>query len=128
MKMWLRLGPQGLALLQHHQLTHTVNFSPLSLFFGCSLVYCSLTYFSLLTPSVCLSFLSESCLSFLPSCLFYSLSLFIVLDWACIRPISNANGAAWIDRSYVLPIAICSKESFDHFKSIFFFNLLEVFL
>lgn len=127
MKMWLRLGPQGLALLQHHQLTHTVNFSPLSLFFGCSLVYCSLTYFSLLTPSVCLSFLSESCLSFLPSCLFYSLSLFIVLDWACIRPISNANGAAWIDRSYVLPIAICSKESFDHFKSIFFSISLKFF-
>lgn len=122
MKMWLRWGPQGLAPLQHHQLTHTVNFSPLSLFFGCSLVYCSLTYFSHLTPSVCFSFLSESCLSFLPSCLFYSLSLFSVLDWACIRPISNANanGAAWIDRSFVLPTAICSKESFNHFKSIFF--------
>lgn len=37
MKMWLRWGPQGLAPLQHHQLTHAVNFFSLSLFFGCSL-------------------------------------------------------------------------------------------
>lgn len=58
MKMWLRWGPQGLAPLQHHQLTHTVNFFfSLSLFWAALFVYCSLTYFSplcLLVFSFCI--------------------------------------------------------------------------
>lgn len=100
----------------------------LSLCFGCALVYCSLTYFYPSNSTLFASFLSGTRLSFLPSCLFYSLSVFIALDWACMGSISNANCAAWIDRSYVLPIAICSKGRFDHFRVFFLSNLLEVFL
>lgn len=50
MKMWLRWGPQGLAPLQHHQLTHTVNF-----FFSLSLFRAALFVFLLshvLLPSL----------------------------------------------------------------------------
>lgn len=85
MKMWLRWGLQGLAPLQHHQLAHTVSFSPLSMFFGGSLVYCSLTCFCLLTPLCLLVFSLRSLLSFLASCLSYSLSLLFVPDWARIK-------------------------------------------
>lgn len=92
-------------------------------FFGCSL--CLLRPHILLPSNSSLfAHLFFQCLAF-HFCLFYPLSLFIILDWACIRSISNANGAAQIDTSYVLPIAICSKESFVHFTSIVFVIIVE---
>lgn len=60
MKMWLRWGPQGLAPLQHHQLTRTVNFFLFS-FLAALFVYCSLTYFS----PLCLLVFSFSFLPFI---------------------------------------------------------------
>lgn len=79
-------------------------------FFGCSL--CLLLPHVLLPSNSSLLprlFFQKSRLSFLPSCLFYSLSLFIALDWACIRSISNANVATWRYRSNALPIASLFK-------------------
>lgn len=106
MKMWLRWGPRGLAPLQHHQLTHAVSFYlSLSVFLAALFVYCSLTYFSRLTPLCFLVFSFRNlAFHFCPPVSFI-LCLFIALDWACIRSISNANGATWRYISNVLPIA-----------------------
>lgn len=130
MKMWLRWGPQGLAPLQHHQLTHTVNFFfSLSLFRAALFVYCSLTYFS----PLCLLVFSFSIMPFIFALLplLSFVSFYPVLDWACMRSISNANGAAWIDTSFVLPVAICSKERWVFFRfkshSVLLLSVCEVF-
>lgn len=60
MKMWLRWGPQGLAPLQHHQLTHTVK----QIFFFSRCVFWLLS--CLLLPHVLLPSNSSlfACLSF----------------------------------------------------------------
>lgn len=62
MKMWLRWGLQGLAPLQHHQLTYAVIFFSVFLFLGCSLClqlpHTLLPSNSPLILCVCLSFIS----------------------------------------------------------------------
>lgn len=101
-------------------------FFSLSLFWLLSLFTVPLRTSPFYILSVFSFFLSVSCLSFLPSCLFYPLSLFIILDWACISSVSNANGAARFDTSCMLPVAVCSKTSLICFKSILhFFTLVE---
>lgn len=100
LKMWLRWGLQGLAPLQHHQLAHTVSFSSLYVFWWLPCVLLPHTEFCFLTLLCLLVFSLRSRLSFLASCLFYSLSLFFVLDWTCIWFYSNANGASQFNGSY----------------------------
>lgn len=80
-------------------------FLSLSVFLAALFVYCSLTYFSRLTPLCFLVFSFRNlAFHFCPPVSFI-LCLFIALDWACIRSISNANGATWRYISNVLPIA-----------------------
>lgn len=117
MKMWLRSRLRGLAPLQHHQLTYSHFFLSPSLK-AALFVYCSLMYFSLLTP-LCLLVFSFSIVPFMFALLFFLLlSPFIILNWPCIRSISNANGATWIDISFLLPIVICSKENLSIFNLV----------
>lgn len=111
MKIWLWLGPQGLAPLLLHQLTASVNFFLSFLFFNCSLClrllrpFNSSVFGQLLLQRLAFRF-------FLPSCLFHPLSVFIILDWTCIRSILNANDAAEIDSRYVLALAISWRGKF----------------
>lgn len=74
------------------------------MFFGGSLVYCSLTCFCLLTPLCLLVFSLRSLLSFLASCLSYSLSLLFVPDWACIKCVQMCHR---LDINDQVPIIIC---------------------
>lgn len=97
-RVWLQLSTTN---------SPTQSVSLLSMFFGGSLVYCSLTYSCLLTPLYLLGFSLRSLLSFLASCLSYSLSL-IFRSWLGMYKVYlNANCASRLDRNYEVTIIIC---------------------